>query len=153
MSPKIGDFFGKKLCPQISGMLFVSKGLCRRFSGTLFSAKRYLRENRRWFSAKGCPRFSSNWFNRRHHIIFKVLAQTNETKLTLILTLTLDLTLKPNLTLTLTLLNPNICVHIVDTHKCFFPEFIIRVFCARWDTGLWVRQTIALPAKIRRWLI
>jgi len=55
--------------------------------------------------------------------------------------------------LTLTLLNPNICAHIVDTQK-FFSEFIKGIFLREVHMqGLWVGQIIALPAKIRCWLI
>ena len=49
--------------------------------------------------------------------------------------------------------NPNIFVHIVDTHNNF-SQFIKGIFCATClagFVGLW--QIIALPAEIQRWLI
>jgi len=56
-------------------------------------------------------------------------------------------------TLTLTLLNPNIFAHIMDTQKIFF-QICKRNFLREVHMhGLWVGQIIAIPAKIRRWLI
>ena len=74
----------------------------------------------------------------------KLLSLTSQTKLTLTLTLTLNAQTK--LIVGLTLLKPNICAHIVDTHKT-----VLRIYKRNFLPE--VGQIIALPAEIQRWLI
>jgi len=56
-------------------------------------------------------------------------------------------------TLTLTVLNRNICAHMVDTQKFFVQIYKRNFLHEERSLGLEVGQIIALPTKIRRWLI